>query len=69
MTTTIITITVEDSDLSNIALSYAGPLGAEQGVAVCQAATRHFQELAIESEVQRRLKEKERDPREPVNDS
>ena len=52
--TQIIVLTTEAGDLQNIGV-IAGDISPQQAQAMCLAAARHFQELVVEAEVQRRL--------------
>ena len=52
MTQIIVIVTEGDGE---IGVSAAGNILLDQAVAYCEAAARHFQELSIEAEIQRRV--------------
>ena len=51
--TQIVVITAEGD--GKIVVSAAGNILLDQAVAYCEAAARHFRELSIEAEIQRRV--------------
>ena len=51
-------IIVLTADNNQVGITVSDGVTPQQALAVCAAAIRHFQELAMELEVQRRLEEK-----------
>ena len=52
--TQILVLTSEDTEPTAVSITHSG-IAPDQAQAMCQAASRHFAELAIEAEIQRRI--------------
>lgn len=55
--TKLIVLTVEDDDPQKVGIITGEGVTLDQALALCSAAARHFQELSIQAEVARRVKE------------
>lgn len=59
--TKIIVLTNEENDPHAVSIQTAGNVTPNQAFAICSAATRHFQNILMEAEVERRVANRETD--------